>query len=807
MNGGDGRIDQIVFASTELSLIGGSGMGPVATSLTKHLEGWSRLFNIGDLLAGSWPDLDDPDARPAFGWLLLGEQRQIGAVLRLLPARDGGRPSHILQVLFGDAAHLDRELAFELYGWEGWLKPGERPNPELPALTAGELRAWASAMAEPPNADREPAVHLIAGILTEPSRDYSAVLDRGVEPLPLVQRALRIVDGISGRAPWTILFGAQSNLPEAQPRLVFLDHPPKKWLGPGRVPLEAGGARPEFVREARFLLDAQADFPRPEQPVTTGQEFLDWIERERHRIVGVIELLRSAIRNDLTQEQHEYLLRPAGRELVGEKVAEISDQTLLELLRGWSGILAYPEITAELRTRALHRSFTADVPELPKVLRGLRQLHTRNEISTALVGWYHQHPNASEPELKRALDTASQLGLQVATEPAAAPLLAQMSPLTLLKWCAGATSEGAIAPAQAYLRFAEHRRLAPAEMQGCHQLVRSKKMLRDTIPQLVSDPTDPSLYLLVTRLAYGHPLRSTHVEELMLDVGTAEVGLLVALNKAAADDAKLVLAAYAARQNAKPGEWYDVLDRLTDPELAVIAAEPRQHSLAVLRLVLDQLVQRGHDDQSHCAGIAKALSEHGQLVPTVQALHPDDADDQWNAHGKLLSAGYPHQLDGANVAEILRNVQLPYEPLVAAIRRRAGQEGRAELNQWVTQTLLKASGLSQSVLNAAWEQPGTFVPPVEPPRPGRLERAKALGIWISKRREWLRCRPANHARKDSSAGPPDGFGQPVSNDQPQPRRERRTAERFRIVVWIVTWTIIVVSVSAVVAALIRYAYA
>lgn len=387
--------DLTVYRWSELSLTGGNGVGPVATSLSDaDLGRWDRR-----LAALVWAA--QGSTRPGYMYLTYDDE---AAVLRKVSVQDahGRSGSTLTHVLTGPAADVDLALALTLCrsDWN-WLPPGglDGTQSHLPPVPLNRLRPHLEpdaaelekAAAEVPEALLAPVA---AAVLSAPTDPVTVVGSR--VPGEVVIQALSGVLGLLTAGEWTFATSEESDSAPGLPRFVFLDRERGPLhQGNSRLLVRAdavedpGAADASVERAARLVRLHRRRGPeaiarlRPSEPLRSGREARAW-QDEHQTSTGMVKdiagMLLDAVQGRLEPDEVAFLSRRASAPQVETHLRRMKPQELETLVRDWS-----PH-RQDLRELSLVRD-TLHTEVLRRVLRARTDpgAHTAAETSPGLV--------------------------------------------------------------------------------------------------------------------------------------------------------------------------------------------------------------------------------------------------------------------------------------------------------------------------------------------------------------------------------------------------------------------------------------
>ncbi|WP_067795308.1 hypothetical protein [Actinomadura formosensis] len=693
-----GRVDQIVFAWSDRLLIGGSGLGPVATSLDPDgLRRWNDRLVGGDVAVGQWHH--GAAECVALGALRLGRRGDHGAVLRLLPARDAnGRISQLVHALVGPAAAVDAWLALGLHRWPGWVTPERIPGlpGSLPDLDAGELWKPAAADLEALPVRPEPLAGLLAGVLCAPADRYLA--DIAPEDLDLVAGLVRRLDGAAGDAPWTMMLGAKVTRQELQPRLLVLDTDDARR---GRVPLTtAASGDPRFSRAAALLAALPAaSLTPPQRPPRTPAALLDWVEAEHQRATKVLDLIDRALDGTLDDDARRHLDGPSGQERMRAELRHAGVAELAGRLNRWA---AGPppglgNAGRTLRGIAAERYLaeageSRDAPE--HLADAARRLGiTATEASRVLANWFGGLAEVTPTHRYAAVYFALWFEVELTADPTIGEVLRGMPPDDVLRWAAQLAADGQSRAARHFMHAAHDRWRVSRDRAGDEKvraLLLETRTFHETIHRLVTagDATteeETELYRIVLHLAYGAPIDDLGpvLSALPVDAAATEFRPWPAVAAVVGQrDLVFQVAAHAYSRNAPQVLLEELLQRFGSADLITgLAGPPGKPGYPGLLMAVCALL----DDRRH--GIderplnREALLANRFLAELVESAWQSAPEHRFNAYELFIGTAYRAGDRGAgagaglSVPEVRELLALDGPPLlVAAVLDMAGED-------------------------------------------------------------------------------------------------------------------------------------
>ncbi|GAA2372932.1 hypothetical protein GCM10010404_30240 [Nonomuraea africana] len=341
------RLDQIFYTWSERSLLGGKGMGPVASSLpVGALAGWDPVLR-GRVWAG-WQEHD------RFGLGYLRGPDGYAVICKRPVTEAEGRQASLAHVLVG------REItplgALALHDWDGWLTAWDG-TAELDPLSWEDLRRQCDLARRDlvGRARRLPAAtlaELVAFVLAEPEADVSVVA-----PTESPAELLCALVEITGAMTFSTMESRDDD--RGCPRVVFLpdDHDSRMGVPRRRFRFGSGGADPFALALAtsyRAEGRAAIDRIRPQTPVTTADEARAWA-RAAQLAPGVLDDITGLLRraSDLSAAELGALRSKQGLAEARRIVPALEDGALAALLRA-SGL---PEEVSALAQECALRSF------------------------------------------------------------------------------------------------------------------------------------------------------------------------------------------------------------------------------------------------------------------------------------------------------------------------------------------------------------------------------------------------------------------------------------------------------------------
>lgn len=354
------RLDQVIYTWSERSLLGGKGMGPIASSLPlDRLEIWDPLLR--ERVWATWPEHDEA------GLVYLNTPGGDIVINKRPVVAEGGRQASVAHVLMArDIPILD---ALALYAWDGWLHAWSG-DPAPATLSWQALRHEAApALADLRERTRRLPVKAIAEltafVLADPGGDVSVVA-AAEPPLELLCALAEIGDSVTER-PWTFSTREGRDDSADHPRIVFLATEPgfsTRTVPRRRLRFGDQAADPELrvfaealARSYRSDGRAVIDGLRPAQPATESPEIHAWAQSAQLApgvLADVPWLLGKA--DHLTSSEREALSSPRGLAEISRFVAELTPTKLAGFLR----VPALPRIVTELfQAAALRHCFEA----------------------------------------------------------------------------------------------------------------------------------------------------------------------------------------------------------------------------------------------------------------------------------------------------------------------------------------------------------------------------------------------------------------------------------------------------------------
>ncbi|MFI0354477.1 hypothetical protein [Actinomadura sp. 9N407] len=648
------RVDQIVFVWSDRLLIGGSGLGPVATSLDPDgLRGWNERLVGGDVAVGQWHQGGAECV--ALGALRLGRRGDQGAVLRLLPARDpNGRVSQMVHALVGPAEAVDARLALGLHRWPKWITPELLPGlpASLPVLDAAELWAEAGPGLDALAVRREPLAGLLAGAIAAPADRYLA--DISPADLDLVAGLVRRLDGVAGKEPWTMMLGAEVTRAEARPRLLVLARDDARR---DRTPLttEAAGD-PRLDRAAGLLADLRPEsLTPPRSPLADPAALLDWAETEHQRASTVLDLIDRALAGTLDEDAHRHLDGPSGQERLRAELRHADVAALTERLHRWAA--APPQGLANagrtLRGIAAERylAHAGEVSEAPDHLaQAARRLGTPpDEAARVLVDWFAGLSEVTSTHRYAAVYFALWFDVDLTTDATIRSVLAGMPPADVLRWVAQLAPAGRTGAARHFVDVAFDRWRRARDQAGDERvraLLAETGMFHETIHLLVTAgdamaDEETQLYRTVLYLAYGAPIGDVGpvLAAMPVDAAATEFRPWLAVAAVVQERALVFqIAAHAFGLNAPSAVMEELLDRFSSTDLITgLADRPGQPGL--LQTVCNLLNSRPPGIAERSANHAVLIAHHflSEMVESAWGAVPER---RFIAYTILLRAAY-----------------------------------------------------------------------------------------------------------------------------------------------------------------------
>ncbi|RFS82254.1 hypothetical protein D0T12_28895 [Actinomadura spongiicola] len=724
------RVDHIVFAWSERLLVGGNGLGPVATSLDRDaLRLWTDRLVGGDAAVGQWHH-GAPEC-VALGALRLGQH---GVALRLLPARDAnGRVSQLVHALIGPAATVDARLALGLHAWPGWVTSDDMPGlpDSLSPWDAAELREFARTALDAFPVRHEPLAGLLAGVLAAPTDRYLADIAPG--DLDLVAGLVRRLGGVAGDEPWTMMLGATVTRPELRPRLLVskLDDARRD-----RVRLTTAPTGDARLDRGAMLLAALPDAAPPPAPLPTPAALLDWVESEHQRATKVLDLIDRAIAGTLDDDARRHLDGPSGQDRMRAELRHVGAAEFADRLRRWAAgpPRGLGNAARTLRVLAAER-YLAEARESRDVAEQLADAARRMDItvveaSRVLANWFGGLTTVTPWHQYEAVYFALWFGVEVTADPTVGKALHGIPVDDLLRWAASMAAEGQTDAALHFMRAAYDRWRRSTDRAGNERvraLLRETGTFHETIHRLVAagDATaeeETHLYRIVLHLAYGAPIvdMKAVLGALPMDAALTEYRPWTAVG-AVVERRDLVfqVAAHAYNRNAPPVVLEELLRRFSSADLILgLAARPGQPGLLVSVCAL--LQARDHDADARRAN-RRALLENGFLIDLVESAWQAAPDRRLAAYGNFIGSAYlvgdRATQDGAglSVADVQELLALGGPPLFGlAVLAAAGADAVLPVLVGETQRHAVGLGLPEDLVRRITRGPHFRPPQVEP---------------------------------------------------------------------------------------------
>ncbi|QKG25630.1 hypothetical protein [Actinomadura verrucosospora] len=737
-----GGIDQIVFTWSDRLLTGGSGLGPVASSLDPNeLARWSALLEGGAIATGQW--LQGAAKCVALGALRVGRKGDLGAVLRLMPDRDPyGHSTQAMHALVGKASVVNAELALGLHNWPGWITPDMVDNmvTTLQVRSAVGLREYAARQLDALTAPREPLAALLAGVLAAPDRAYLAAL--APDDYGLVAGLVRRMAGLAGPEPWTIMLGATVTREEARPRLLVLDLPD---AGRGRTPLAPDAVAVQNLARAGRLLAGMppASLNPPPTPLTDTAKLLAWVEAEHQRTAGVLDLIDAALGGTLDEQDRRRLESAAGAEELRAELRSVDPADLAVRLERWPA--APPPglagIGRTLRRVAVQRALTdvrAALQAAERLINAACDMGvTPEEASGVLADWRARSPDITPTQRLAGVYVALRLEINPASDGTADDLLSGLAPRALLEWSTRLTTplppEVALrAIRAAYARWRRsHGRTGDPQVR---ELLRTTGLLHETVREITQHRYDRTeveseLYRILLLMAFGDEVGDVGDVGAILSMLPPDapatafrpwLGLAGALR---GRDAVFQVAAHARERNAPVALLAEMLHRLPSHDLVLGLAEHRDR--AALLLPVCSLLEAREPGRSELHDTREALFGAFFLIEAAEsALYA--APDRLRAYSILLRAAYPagdrSEGGGLTAEEVAELLDLDGPPLfVAAVLDAAAEDAVLPIVLDQMRRRLGEAGLEPAVVERVLRRPYRWIngrPHEErPPRP------------------------------------------------------------------------------------------
>ncbi|MFJ8779785.1 hypothetical protein [Streptomyces sp. NPDC102476] len=386
--------DVLVYRWSERSLLGGTGVGPVATSLDhEQLRRWDgRLASVLWAAEGSTED-----------GFLYANHGGTAAVLRKRPVRDqhGRDGSTLTHALIGPAEWLGPGLALALCRsrWEDWLPPygAEGARERLQRVPLARLRDHLADDAATLDTEASQApLHLLtpiaAAVLAAPGEPVTVV----ASPLPaeVVLCALHGVLGSLTAGEWTFATRENSDSGPALPRFVFVGGTDRGSLyapserrsvradvpnaaAPGQEPPDGEELAAQLLAFHRRRGTGGLARLLPPRPLHTAEEVRAWEERH-HMAPGVLAdvrmLIEDALAGRLEPAAGQHLARSAILPRLELELRRMPATQLAELVRDWTA--DRPDLARYRPARdAMHR----------EILRRALAPHSRGEGEDELL--------------------------------------------------------------------------------------------------------------------------------------------------------------------------------------------------------------------------------------------------------------------------------------------------------------------------------------------------------------------------------------------------------------------------------------
>ncbi|WP_018653279.1 hypothetical protein [Actinomadura flavalba] len=636
------RVDQIVFAWSDRLLLGGSGLGPVATSLpSDDLRVWSGWLHGGDIAVGQW--LDKAPECVAFGALRFGARGDHGAVLRLTPAQDAnGRATQLVHALVGPSAAVSPQLALRLHDWPGWVTPQSLAGrgPELAGLHAGDLAARRPAPSAPVDTAR--LAGLLACVLANPNEAYAG--EPGSVDGGLLEALIERVDGAAGDDPWTFLWGAGPTARETRVRLVVSDVRENRR---GRTHLGAAGAAPEVERAAGLLAAMPAgSLTRPARPARDRSTLLAWIEHEHQRRFTMLAHLRQILDGTADAAAREYLDGAEGSARLERELAEVDTAELAALLARWRDVEP-PRL--ERTRRALGRAAVLrNLTDFPWVQARIDADSDTlwldvapGEAERVIRTWHAGLAEITDAHRYGAVYTALRSRIDVTTDPTIAEIITTMPSAELLGWCALLAEHDDLAGALHFLHVAV-RQATPGGDRDVRDHLAANHAFQPTIDRLARLPeADPpkDLYRYVLILGYGRVISDPVGVVSELGAGATAEPLWTALAELTAGPReRLALAAASAARHAPQGLTV-ALVRTVAPADLIIELDRGVHPPALLDFALRALHAYEPGTAAERGDLREILRGRGFLSSAVEASYPR-IPDRMSAYEVLLRLAF-----------------------------------------------------------------------------------------------------------------------------------------------------------------------
>ncbi|MGW5128275.1 hypothetical protein ACWEQ7_30400 [Streptomyces sp. NPDC004069] len=379
--------DLVVYRWSERSLLGGTGVGPVATSLDdEQLRRWDgRLASMMWAAEGSTED-----------GFLYTSHGGIAAILRKRPVRDrhGRGGSTLTHALIGPADWLDPGLALTLCrsDWS-WLPPSgaEGTKEQLQRVPLARLRDHLEETAdtlatEALRAPLDQLVPAVTAVLDSPGSPITLV-DSPLPPEVVVWVLYRVLGPLTEGA-WTFATRENSDSGPGLPRFVFVSGTDRGSLyAPSdrltvraastpavpHSPTELSASPPAAAGSSAELAAQLVEFCRrrgpdglgrllPAQPLRTAHEVAAW-QKIHHMAPGVLAdvrmLLEDAASGRLDSAARQYLAGPANVPRIEVGLRKMDDAALAELVRDWTArrhdLVPYIQVRRAMHQEVLRR--------------------------------------------------------------------------------------------------------------------------------------------------------------------------------------------------------------------------------------------------------------------------------------------------------------------------------------------------------------------------------------------------------------------------------------------------------------------
>ncbi|MFC0038624.1 hypothetical protein [Actinomadura rayongensis] len=717
------RVDHIVFTWSDRLLIGGSGLGPVASSLGPDaLRMWNQRLAGGDIAVGQW--FHGAPECVALGALTFGQTGGEGAVLRVLPARDpNGRISQVVHALVGAADTVDARLALGLHDWSGWITADAagRTPPTLRPEHARDLRKLADAGLDVLPVRPDALRGLLAGVLAAPADAYTAEI--APDDYGLVAGLVARLDGTAGDLPWTVMLGADVTRAAVRPRVLALASPEARR---GRTLLTtAPPADPRFARAAGLLADLGAGaLTRPAAPLSDPELLLDWVEAEHQRASTVLTLVDRALDGTLDEPGRRHLNGPAGQERLRAETRLVPIAVLADRLARWA---AHPPRGLDEAGRTLSRigalRYLADAEQdreaAKRLLTAAGALGVGQEAADVLAQWRAGQAEITPTHEHGAIFFALRFGLDLSADPTIGALLPGMTPVRLLRWSAELAAADDTRAARHFLATAHagaarsRRRRGDADVR---ELLRETEAFHDTIARIVlaedlAGDAETALYRQVFELGYGVPEQElrTVLADLPADGTRTEFRPWHALADLLGGGKEVVdVACHAAACGARTADLQTMLETLPTAGL-IRAAQARPDEGIFVSAVLWVLDAREYTPDERTASRRVLLSSRF-LIDPVERTWPAAAA-RCSAYGILLGVAY-RVADGdgraagltAAEAEELLALDGP-EPFLFALLQAAGEDAVVPVLLALARRSGAELGLPAATVDAALRTP------------------------------------------------------------------------------------------------------